>query len=48
MFFAATRERSQDDEKLRLAAARAGDSEALAALLTPHEALLFYGPRPEK
>ncbi|WP_309713498.1 RNA polymerase sigma factor [Armatimonas sp.] len=41
MFFAATRERNQDDEKLRLAAARAGDSEALGALLTPHEALLF-------
>ena len=41
MFFAATQDRNHDDENRRLAAARRGDSEALAALLSPHEALLF-------
>lgn len=41
MFFAATRREDGGDEKALLLAARRGDSEALACLLTPQEPLLL-------
>jgi RNA polymerase sigma-70 factor, ECF subfamily len=41
MFLAATHNPTEGDEKALLSTARGGDSEALRALLTPHEPLLF-------